>query len=86
VLISSFSDEEGGVTRHPLHQEWPLEMLSTFSFEDAGAGKTKVTIRWTPHNATQSEIETFEKARPSMTQGWSGTFEQLEAYLAGAAA
>ena len=86
VLISSFSDEEGGVTRHPLHTEWPLEMLSTFSFQHAGNGKTKVTIRWAPHNATESEVETFEKGRPSMTQGWSGTFEQLEAYLAGASA
>jgi uncharacterized protein YndB with AHSA1/START domain len=82
VLISSFSDEEGGVTRHPLNMEWPLEMLSTFSFEDAGDGKTKVTIRWSPHNATESEIETFEKGRPSMTQGWGGTLDKLADYLA----
>jgi hypothetical protein len=25
---------------------------------------------------------TFDVGRPSMTQGWSGTFEQLETYLA----
>jgi uncharacterized protein YndB with AHSA1/START domain len=81
VLISSFSDEKGGVSRHPLHMEWPLEMFSTFSFEDAGDGKTRLTIRWAPHNATEPEIETFEKGRTSMTQGWSGTFEQLESYL-----
>src|SRR5712692_9956497 len=40
VFINSFSDEAGGITRHPIHMAWPLEMLSTFTFEDVG-GKTK---------------------------------------------
>jgi uncharacterized protein YndB with AHSA1/START domain len=82
VLISSFSNAEGGITRHPMSPSWPLEMLSRFSFEVTGDEKTKVTISWTPINESDEELATFEKARPSMTQGWSGTFEQLEAYLA----
>src|SRR5437667_4225050 len=40
VLINSFSDEAGGITRHPMAPTWPLQMLSTFTFEDVG-GKTK---------------------------------------------
>jgi uncharacterized protein YndB with AHSA1/START domain len=82
VLINSFSDENAGVTRHPMAPTWPREMLSIFTFEDAGEGKTKVTINWAPHDATEEEVNTFDAGRPSMTQGWSGTFEQLEAYLA----
>ena len=82
VLINSFSDENAGVTRHPMAPTWPREMLSIFTFEDAGEGKTKVTINWAPHDATEEEVKTFDAGRPSMTQGWSGTFEQLEAYLA----
>jgi hypothetical protein len=39
--------------------------------------------RWSPHNATEEERKTFEEGRPSMMQGWSGTLEQLEKYLAG---
>jgi hypothetical protein len=27
-------------------------------------------------------VKTFDSNRNSMTQGWSGTFEQLDAYLA----
>src|SRR4051812_23991288 len=54
VLINSFSDEAGGITRHPMASTWPLEMLSTFTFEDVG-GKTKFTVRWSPHNATAEE-------------------------------
>jgi uncharacterized protein YndB with AHSA1/START domain len=81
VWVHSFSDEKGGLTRHPMSPEWPLEMLATMSFEDVG-GKTKLTISWVPINESDEERATFDKGRGSMTQGWSGTFEQLEAYLA----
>jgi uncharacterized protein YndB with AHSA1/START domain len=82
VVVSSFSDEAGGTTRHPLHMSWPLEMLSTFTFEDLPGGKTRFTIRWAPHNASAEEQDTFDTHHDSMRMGWSGTLEQLEAYLA----
>jgi uncharacterized protein YndB with AHSA1/START domain len=80
VLINSFSDEKGGLTRHPMAPTWPLEMLSVFTFEDLG-GKTRFTVRWTPHNASEEERKTFDAGHASMTQGWGGTMEQLAAYL-----
>jgi uncharacterized protein YndB with AHSA1/START domain len=82
VFINSFSDEKGGVTRHPGAPTWPLEMVSTFTFEELPGGKTKFTVRWATHNASAEEEKTFDSGRNSMTQGWSGTIEQLEAYLA----
>ena len=82
VLINLFSDEKGGTTRRPGHESWSLQMLSTFTFEDLPGGKTKFTVRWAPYNATEAEVKTFDSNRNSMTQGWSGTFEQLDAYLA----
>jgi uncharacterized protein YndB with AHSA1/START domain len=85
TFVNSFSDDKGGTTRHPGHADWPLEMLSTFTFEDAPGGKTKFTVRWAPHNASEEERKTFDSNRESMRQGWSGTMEQLEAYLAKAA-
>lgn len=81
VLVSSFSDAKGGMTRHPLSATWPLETLSTTTFEEQ-AGKTTITIRWSPLNATDLEISTFDGAHEGMQMGWKGTFEQLEAYLA----
>ena len=62
-----------------------MQILSTFTFEDLPGGKTKFTVRWAPYNATEAEVATFDSNRNSMTQGWSGTFEQLDAYLAKAA-
>jgi len=84
VWVNSFSDEAGGITRHPLSATWPLEMLTTVTFENEPGGKTKVTIRWSPLNASDEERATFDAGHASMQQGWSGTFEQLAAYLASA--
>jgi uncharacterized protein YndB with AHSA1/START domain len=80
IFINSFSDEAGGLTRHPMSPTWPLEMLSTFTFEDLG-GQTRFTIRWAPNNPTEEERKTFDAGQDSMTQGWGGTMEQLAAYL-----
>ena len=81
VFVNSFSDEAGGVTRHPMAPTWPLEMLSIFSFDEVG-GKTKFTVHWSPLNASEEERATFAAGHASMNQGWSGTMEQFEAYLA----
>jgi uncharacterized protein YndB with AHSA1/START domain len=81
VFLNSFSDEKGGLTRHPMSPTWPLEMLSTFTFTEQ-TGKTTLTIRWSPFNATDAERKTFDDGRNGMNQGWGGTLDQLEAYLA----
>ncbi len=80
VFIVSFSDENGGVTRHPLSPDWPLQILSTVTFAESG-GKTSVTIRWVPYDATDTERDAFEKGKDSMQAGWTGTLDRLEAYL-----
>jgi uncharacterized protein YndB with AHSA1/START domain len=83
VIVASFSDEHRGVTRHPMAPTWPLEMLSDTTFADRG-GKTEMTLRVSPFNATDVERQTFEAGRDGMKGGWAGTMEQLDAYLAAA--
>ena len=39
VWVHSFSDEAGGLTRHPLSATWPLELLTTVMFDDAARRK-----------------------------------------------
>lgn len=82
VFINSFSDKQGGLSRHPMAPTWPIEMLSIFTFEEVAGGKTKFTVRWSPHNATEEERKTFDAGHASMTQGWGGTLEKLKDYLA----
>jgi uncharacterized protein YndB with AHSA1/START domain len=81
VFIVAFSDEMGGVTRHPMHQDWPLTILSTVTFAEKD-GKTSITVRWSPYEATEVERKTFEEGRESMRQGWTGTFDRLVDYFA----
>jgi uncharacterized protein YndB with AHSA1/START domain len=81
VFIVSFSDEKGGVTRHPMSATWPLETLNTLTLSERD-GKTTITLRGGPHNATEEERKTFEGARESMRQGTAGSWNQLDEYLA----
>ena len=81
VFVSSFSDDRGGVTRHPMNQNWPRELLSKVLMVEEN-GRTTVTVEWSPLNASPIELETFREGQESMQQGWTGTFDQLENYVA----
>jgi hypothetical protein len=67
VLVNSFSDEQGGLSRHPMAPTWPVEMLSTTTLTEEG-GQTKITIEWVPLNPTDEERRTFD-AHDGMKQG-----------------
>lgn len=81
VFVNSFSDEAGGITRHPMSPTWPLETLSTVTFA-AQDGKTLLTIQWLPINPTDAERKTFDEGHESMQKGWTGTLDKLAEYLA----
>jgi uncharacterized protein YndB with AHSA1/START domain len=84
VFINSFSDADGGITRAPFPQlgdTWPLEVLNNLTLTEQG-GKTTLTLRGGPINATEEERKTFASMADSMRQGFGGTFDQLEEYLA----
>jgi uncharacterized protein YndB with AHSA1/START domain len=81
VFVNSFSDEKGGTTRAPFAATWPLDVLNTLTLAESG-GKTTLTLRGAPLNATDEERATFAAAGKSMEQGFAGTFEQLDTYLA----
>lgn len=81
VVVVNFSDADGGVTRHPMAPTWPLQTLSTTTLSDV-AGGTLMHLEWRALNATEIEEATFDGGHASMTQGWSGTMDGLEKYLA----
>ena len=80
VLINTFSNKHGNLTRHPYVADWPLEMLTTTTLAEED-GKTHLTIAWRPIDATAAEQKNFDSMHGAMTQGWNGTFDQLAAYL-----
>lgn len=81
VWLHSFSDAQGGITRHPMHSGWPLTMLTTVTFE-ALNGKTRIVLTWSLVDATEEERKTFVENMAGMNLGWGGSFTQLDAFLA----
>ncbi len=81
VCIVTFSDKDGGLGRHPMNPSWPAQILSTTTLAEEN-GKTIVTVRWRPFDATEAEIRSFDDGRPDMQDGFTGTFDLLEAHLA----
>ena len=81
VMETSFSDATGGITRHPGSATWPRRILSTTTFAEAGPD-TVLTLRWEVLDGDEEEQRTFDGAHEGMTGGWSGTFAQLDAFLA----
>jgi uncharacterized protein YndB with AHSA1/START domain len=81
VFVNSFADEAGNVIRSPFSDTWPLEIVNTLALAEAD-GKTKLTLRGGPINATEEERQTLWNAQESTRQGFAGTFDQLAAHLA----
>jgi uncharacterized protein YndB with AHSA1/START domain len=84
VYVSAFSDAGGGVTRAPFPQikdSWPLEVLNVMTLTE-DAGRTTLSLRGHPIDASAEEMKTYAGMFDSMRQGFGGTFDQLDAWLA----
>jgi uncharacterized protein YndB with AHSA1/START domain len=83
VYTQQFCDEMENISRHPYAPTWPETMLTTVQLAAEGPGQTRVTVTWEPYGeVSPEELETFVKQKGGMTQGWTGSFDKLEAYLA----
>lgn len=83
VYTQEFCDKDGNISRHPMAPTWPQTMLTKITFTEEGPNQTRVRVQWEPTGSfTQEELETFLHARSGMSQGWTGSFDKLEEYLA----
>lgn len=78
--VHSFADADGAVTRHPMHADWPLTLLTSVTLVPDGQA-TLITLTWQPLDASANEVECFAQNMESMQNGWSGTFDQLDTLL-----
>ena len=81
VWLNSFSNERCGMARAPFSEDCPLEIENAVTFVEQ-AGTTTVTLRATPFGEAAAERKFFEELRPSLEQGYGGTFDQLADWLA----
>jgi len=81
VFTNSFSDKDANIVRAPFSNDFPLEIMNILTFSEQ-EGKTTVLIKGSPINATEAELNFFNNMFSGMQQGFGGTFDQLEEYLA----
>lgn len=81
VYVSSFSDAEGNTLRAPFSPVFPIEIVNNLTFTEQD-GRTTFTLQGGPYQATAEEDAFYRSMFESMKQGFTGTFDQLEAYLA----
>lgn len=81
VLTDYFSDENGNMMKpseQGQDQNFPDEMNATILFEDAGEGKTKLSIIYLkPENEAQWEAI----VKSGMEEGWNSSLNKLEKAL-----
>jgi len=83
VYTQEFCDEHENMSRHPMAPTWPATMLTTVKLTAEGPERTRVTVTPQPFGeATADELAAFVAERGGMTQGWTGSFDKLEALLA----
>lgn len=75
------SDEEGNIVRAPFDTNWPMEIMNTISLTE-DKDKTTLTMVVAPVTPSEEEIKTFEHSKEMAQEGYSGTFAQLDEYLA----
>ncbi len=80
IYTVSFSDKDGGITTHPMAPDWPREMLTVNTFTEHD-GKTTLTMRAAPHNATEVELQAFLAGQDGMDAGTNAMLNALEEYL-----
>jgi uncharacterized protein YndB with AHSA1/START domain len=80
VLVMSFVDEQENAIPQPFIPDLPVEFLSTITFEERG-GKTLMTLRRQTMHASDKGKVAYRNLFAGMEKGWTGTLDQLDAYL-----
>lgn len=80
VWLNSFANEGGGIARAPFSDDCPMEIENSVSFMEAN-GSTTVALRARPFGELAAERRYFDELRPSLNEGYGGTFDQLGDFL-----
>jgi uncharacterized protein YndB with AHSA1/START domain len=79
-FINAFADERANVVRAPFDFKLPLQILYHLKFMESG-GITTIELQARPVDASDEETQVFLSISPSMVNGFSATFRNLETYL-----
>lgn len=75
------TDYQDNTVRAPFHTNWPLKVRNVLTLAEH-EGRTTLTLRGCPVNASEQERKTFDASQQLMQQGFAGTLDQLANFLA----
>ncbi|WP_103221475.1 SRPBCC family protein [Roseibium marinum] len=81
VGLMANTDAGWNIAADPMMPDWPRVLLTDVSFAET-AGKTKMRLVWSPHEASEKEIVCFAAAMDGLGKGWGMGMEMLEQLLA----
>lgn len=81
VFTNSFSDKDANTVRAPFSNDFPLVIKNTLTLSEHER-KTTILLKGGPVNATETETNFFINMFSGMQEGFGGTFDQLDEYLA----
>ena len=82
VWEQSFCTRDGVKCAPPFFDDWPQTLLTEATLEPRDGG-TFLTLTWTPIEYTEAALAMFSRQMASMTGGWGGSLDKLDAWLAG---
>lgn len=82
VMLMSNAGDDWAPADSPMNPHWPRTLLTEVTFEPEGEG-TRMTLRWTPHEAPANQVEGFRAALDQLDRGWGMGMEAMAGILAG---
>lgn len=80
VWLNSFADEDGNTVPNPMSPDWPIQMRNVLTLEEQG-GRTLMTLRSTPYQATEEQAQVFKAGHASLQMGFGGMYDVYDQYL-----
>lgn len=74
VVLDSFADKDGNLvhaSKYGLPESFPMESIIEMTFQDAPAGKTKLTVYYPDITGIEGDM------LANMTQGWNQSLDKL---------
>ncbi|MEN9996206.1 MAG: hypothetical protein RL462_982 [Pseudomonadota bacterium] len=81
AYTQQFCDATEQVIRPVFFEHWPLQMRTQIELVQEDQQTSRITLCWTPEEATSDDINQFVNERAGMTMGWTGSFDKLESLL-----
>lgn len=78
--FQSSCDSEGKIINNPMMPDWPRSLQTEVTLETIENG-TRLTLTWTPHEASEAQIACFASMMGGAGKGWEKGMDEMARLL-----